>query len=99
VKAESRSNQEKPGRKGRDLIAGKELLNLASVQVPSNAHPIIQSLQRQLDVRGSFQFQHGEPAVSRQGKKVDNVPIACRKGKHLSVQRFGQQDWIDRSDI
>ncbi len=46
MEAQSRSYEEKPGTAGGDFAAGKEVLNLFALSMPSDSHPVVQRLER-----------------------------------------------------
>ena len=66
---------------------------LAPFQVPFDAHPVIQGLQRQMNVLAGFNFDDHQPAVVVRGENIQNAASAGRELRGLAVQRRVANDW------
>ena len=73
--------------------------DLAAVQVPFDAHPVIQRLQRQVNVLIHLEFDHRQSPVTVHRQQVDDATVAAGELRHLSVNRLRQQRGVQRFDI
>ena len=73
--------------------------DLAAIQMPFDAHPVIQRLQRQVNVLIHLEFDHRQPPVTIDGQQVDDSAVAPRELRHLTVDRLVQQRCVQRFDI
>ena len=55
--------------------------NLPAVQMPFNPHPVIQRLQRQMNVLIHLQLNHRETSIRRHAQKVEQAAIACTRNR------------------
>jgi len=89
VKIERGCDQQQARRVGAQRNARKisAAFELAAFQVPFDPHPVIQSLQRQVDVLASFYLDHHQPAVVVNRQQVQDAPGTGGKLRGLAVQR------------
>src|SRR6185503_8062177 len=73
--------------------------DLAPIQMPFDAHPVIQSLQRKVDVLIDLEFDNRQPAVTVNSEQIDDSAIAARELCYLTVDRLGAQRRIQRFQI
>ena len=59
---------------------------LAPFQVPFDAHPVIQGLQRQMDVLAGLYLDDHQAAVVVDGENIQNAARARRELRGLAVQ-------------
>src|SRR5439155_23275345 len=53
--------------------------------LPGYSRPVINPLQRQVNVLVRLQLEHGEPACSRQREHINHGAIGSRKRRHLRI--------------
>ena len=101
MKIERGRDQEQPGRLTTQFLAGEIAvpLKIPMFNVPSDAHPVIQSLEREMHVLGSFQLDHRQPSAGVDGEQVQHAAIGGRKGWNLAIYGRGRQIRIDLLDV
>ena len=62
--------------------------DLAAIQMPFDPHPIIQGLQRKVDVLVHLELDHRQPAVPVNGQQIDDSTVAARELRYLTVDRL-----------
>ena len=67
--------------------------------MPADPHPVIQGLQREVDVLVHLEFDHREPAVAVNGKQIDDSSVAAGELRYLTVNRLGEQRCVQRFQI
>src|SRR5665213_4599682 len=63
--------------------------------VPANTDPVIQPLQRQMQVVISFQLNDRQPAIPVHGQQIEHSAIVCRKRRHLRISVRGVEVCVD----
>ena len=78
---ERRRHQQQPRRLGAQLDAGKITVRgeLAAVQMPFDADPIIQRLQRQVQIGRRLQLDHRQPAGAVHRQQIHDAALARRR--------------------
>ena len=56
-----------------------------AVKVPFHAHPIIESLKRQMNVLIGFQLDHSEPSIAVDADQIDDAALAGRELRDLPI--------------
>jgi hypothetical protein len=69
-------------RNAREIASAGEI---APVQVPFDAHPVIQGLKRKVDVLIRLDFNDREPPVAIDGQQVDHAAVAAGELKMLAL--------------
>ena len=64
------------------IALGREL---AAIQVPFNANPIVQGLHRELQIGGGFELDDSEAAGMVHREQIENAALATGEGRHLAV--------------
>src|ERR1051326_7743296 len=69
------------------MNAGKiaMLLELAPVVVPKHSRPVIQALQREMDVLIGFELYYRKPAFAGAGEYVNHGAIGSGESRHLRI--------------
>src|SRR6266404_6156312 len=73
------------------------LLKLASLMMPQNARPIVQSLQWEMDIFVCFQLQNGKASSASAGEDINHRSVAGGKRRDLRVDVRWIQPRVDRS--
>src|SRR5579871_6161224 len=94
-------DQQQPRRLGPQRNARKIAVRrkLAAVQMPFDANPIVESLQRQVEVRRCLQFKDGQAAGVIHRQQVHYAAISARECRHLPVYRRRMQSSIQCLDL
>ena len=75
------------------------MLELDAFGVPSQAHPVIQGLDGQVNVFGNFYFEHGQTAGGFNRDQINKVAISCGERQDLRMYGPGLQRRIDELNI
>ena len=67
--------------------------------MPFHTRPIVQPLQRQVNVFVGFQFHHCQPPGVCSGEHVDHGAVGGGEGRNLRIQARWIESVIDHSDI
>jgi len=67
--------------------------------MPLNSRPVVQTLQRQVNVLIRFQFQDGEPSFERQRQHIDHRPVCRGKRRDLRIHGLGCKPLVDHADV
>src|SRR5258708_24021909 len=73
--------------------------DLSALQLPANTQPIIRSLQREMDVLASLEFNDRQPPGTRHGKEIKNAVFTPGIGKNLGVYQPRIEHVIDARDV
>src|SRR5258708_25606406 len=73
--------------------------DLSALQLPANRQPIIRSLQRQMYVLASLEFNDRQPPGTRHGKEIENAVFTPGIGKNLRVYKPLIEHGIDALDV
>ncbi len=101
VDVQSRGHQEKQGFCRRKFSPGKvaELLELAASVMPLDAGPVIEPLEREMDILVCFQFHDRHLIRSRDGKNVEHGTVGSGEGGDLRVEAAVIQTFVDGADV
>ena len=101
MKVERRRNQQQPRGLAQQLAAGEIAvgLELAAFHVPLDAHPIIQRLQRKMNVFGSFQLDHRQPPAMIDGQQIQHAPVGGGERGNLAIDGRRQQAGVDLLNV
>ncbi len=96
-----RCDQKEQRRFFRQLASPKVsiLQKLPAPLMPLHPRPIIQPLQRQMNVFIRLQLNHGQPSFARQREHVDHGPVGRRKCRHLRIHGLWLEPLINHADI
>src|SRR5579871_3416136 len=99
MKFERRRNQQHTRRLGEQFDAREVTVSteLAPVEVPLHSHPVVQRLQRQMDVLASLQLDYRQSPASLHRKQIQDAAIGCGKGRDLVVNWSREQSGVDRA--
>ncbi|PYX89131.1 MAG: hypothetical protein DMG67_15810 [Acidobacteria bacterium] len=67
--------------------------------VPLHARPVVESLQRQVDIFIRFQFQHSQASLAGRGQHIDHGAVAGGKCRHLGVHESRIKRRIHGGDV
>src|SRR5271168_856831 len=67
--------------------------------MPAHTGPIVQPLQRQMDVLVRFQLQDGQPAIQRARQHVEHGAIDGGKGWRLRIDKASVETLIKATNI
>ena len=67
--------------------------------MPLHARPVIQALQRQMNVFVGLQLDDREPSFARQRQHIDHRPVRSRKCRNLRIDRLGFQPLVNHADV
>ncbi|MGC1449430.1 MAG: hypothetical protein WA830_05265 [Candidatus Sulfotelmatobacter sp.] len=67
--------------------------------MPRNPRPVVETLERQMDVFVGFQFDAGQAAVMRGGQHVDHGPVGGGECGNLRIEQARIQALVDDADI
>src|SRR6266446_515405 len=100
MKLESRRHKQESGRltAQRNTREVTMLAEFPAVQMPANAHPIIQTLKRQMEVGEGLQLDNGQPARVLHRHQIDDAALASGKRRQLPVNRRPHERRIHRFD-
>ncbi len=101
VHAQRRSNQIQQWRRAGKIASGKIAVagELAMLLMPAHPRPIVQPLQRQMDVLIRFQLQDGQPAIQRAGQHIQHGAIDGGKSRYLRIDKAPVQPLIQSPHI
>src|SRR4051812_28776495 len=101
MQVECWSNQQQEGFLFRKLAVGKisEAFEFATGVVPGHASPIIESLQRQVDVFVCLEFKHGEASLVSGCQHVYHRPIGCGKSRNLRIDATSIEALVEGAHI
>src|SRR4030088_1549204 len=54
--------------------------------MPLNSRPIVQPLQRQVNILISLEFHDGQPPLNRSGQNIDHGAVRGGEGWHLQIE-------------
>jgi len=80
---------------GEVTIAEKAAIEL----VPANADPVVEALEREVDVFVGLQFEDGEATVEGAGENVDHSAVGRGEGGHLRVPEARIEALVDGADV
>ena len=104
VNPQRRRNKMQPGRRIRQLNSRK--IPMAAECVPSaslgivalelaHAQPIIQPLQRQMQVLIRLQLDHQQPSTAIDSEQIEHPSVARRKRRHLRINALRNNPRLD----
>ena len=76
-----------------------KLLKFAALVVPLHARPVIEPLERQVEIFVGFEFEDGEAAGLSNSEEIDHGAIARRKRGHLRVDAISVELRVDDGDV
>ena len=59
----------------------------ATFDMPADAHPVVEGLQRQMEIGGCLQLDHRQPARTVRCKQIEEVPVSRGESGYLAVHR------------
>ena len=75
------------------------LVELGAVDVPLDAHPVVEGLERKVDVLGGFQFEHRQAAGSVGCEEIKHAAIHRGEGRDLAVEGRGKELCVEFLDL
>jgi len=72
---------------------------LRAIDMPLDAHPVVEGLRRQMDVLRSFQFDHRKAAGAVDREQVKHPAIDGGKRWDVAVDGLGQELGVDFLDL
>ena len=98
---QSRGYQEQAGglRSQQDAREIPSAGEISPIQVPFDAHPVIEGLKRQVNVLICLDFNDCEPPVAIHRQQVDHAAVAAGELGNLAVDRGGPEGGIDSLEI
>src|ERR1700758_4938476 len=86
---------------GRQLADGEisKAGKFSATVVPLDSRPVIQALQREVDILVGLQLHNREPAVMRGGQHVEHSAVGGGECGNLRIERARVQSLIDHADI
>src|ERR1700684_184697 len=96
-----RSHQEQQRLISAQFSPGKisKALELAASMMPGNSRPVIQSLQRQMNVFIGVEFDYRKASVSREGEHVNHGAVCRGERRHLRIETTRVQSLVHRCDV
>ena len=93
-------DQEQAGAVGGDGVAGEIAVGgeLAAFGVPSDAHPVVEGLEGQMDVFGGLDFKDDEAARAFNREQVGDAAVEPGEGWNLAVDGFGAETGVEGGD-
>src|ERR1700686_2927298 len=93
--------QVKQGLFGRQLATGEisEAGKFSASVVPLDSRPVIQALQREVDILVGLELHDREPAVVRGGQHVEHGAVGGGECGNLRIERARVQALVDHADI
>src|SRR5271165_245160 len=84
-----------------ELTAGEvSVAHEASVLlVPAHARPVVEALEREMDVFVGFELEDGETTVKSAGEHVDHGAVGGGEGGHLRVHEATVETLVDGADV
>src|SRR6516162_846262 len=67
--------------------------------MPAHSRPIVEALQREMNVLIGLQLDDGQAPVARKREHVDHRAIGRGKGGYLRIYRLGFEALVDDADI
>src|SRR3954470_348288 len=106
MNVQGRRNQHQQGRCGREcerlsIYRNKvaKAVELLALMMPFHAQPIVEPLQRQVNVFVGLQLDYREPPISRAGQQIDHSAIGSCEGGNLRVYTRGIETCIEPSHV
>ena len=78
-----------------EVAVGGELVAFG---VPGDAHPIVEGLEREMDVFGGFDFEDDEAAGAFNRKQVSDAAVDAGEGGDLAVDGFRAEAGVEGGD-
>jgi len=99
--AEGGRNQKHQRRLVGEFASGEVALTreFAALLVPAHARPVVEPLQRKVDVLVGFKFKNGEAAVESTGQHVEHGAVGGGERRHLRVDKSRIQPLVDGAHV
>src|ERR1035437_5048841 len=95
--SQRRSDQKQKRRGAGEFAAGEVSVarEFAVLLMPADSRPVVEPLQRQVNVLVGLQLQDGEPAIEGAGEHVEHGAIGSRERWNLGVHEAAIEPLVD----